>query len=598
MIIIAVSEYTLPYPSLPGTLTSAERLAKWARQKGPGRNYNVLEITDADRIPVTVARIKDEISTLLKTEIIDRLVVYFAGHGLVRSAADQFWLLTNAAEDRSEGIALSAFINGLKHYGIGALNSNLPKGQLCIIADACRNTHFNAINFSGDPILTGGGIAKELEIDFLMATTLGHFAFQQNAIDGGKPYCLFSDTLCDALEGTVSEVIEKNYHPFSPIISNHLLARYLDDEVPKRANQFNEDMQPDTATGLRMNHNYYDILSQEEIPFEYAAKPNQHVKVGHGRRLPPDEAKLKFQPDRAQTSSFQTLLDRADYLLDRMSSTERFMSSVVCEGNEEIAFPPNINREEFLRDGRVWLYRPFLAFEGHLPLFVRQEAGWTLVPILPFTRTVLQEDAPGDILLKQNSFSKVGNWDTSLSSMVANSHLKPSRLADAIRIADEIRSLKEMRPNNANIAGYLYDMAGDRDNAIRTAHYMHKVDYVSLDLALIAAATLNWEEANNGTWQIRATLAAVESDQTKSKNRPAYANSSFERKENVILGSVLPIFRQGWQMMEWAHHNSNMPAILRELAPQTQGYSAVVLPDEAMQKLAEAFHYRIGSILN
>src|SRR5580704_6829970 len=90
MVVIAVSNYDPPYEALPGTLTSARRIADWAKTPGEGRNYKVVEITDASvgsqpGVPVTVERLRKEITSLLDTTIIDRLVVYFAGHGVVRS---------------------------------------------------------------------------------------------------------------------------------------------------------------------------------------------------------------------------------------------------------------------------------------------------------------------------------------------------------------------------------------------------------------------------------------------------------------------------------------------------------------------------------
>ena len=46
MIIIAVSNYAGGYLSLPGTLTSAQRLRQWAQEPVSDRNYNVLYLGD------------------------------------------------------------------------------------------------------------------------------------------------------------------------------------------------------------------------------------------------------------------------------------------------------------------------------------------------------------------------------------------------------------------------------------------------------------------------------------------------------------------------------------------------------------------------
>ncbi len=63
MVVIAVSNYDAPYEPLPGTLTSARRIANWAKSPGVGRGYKVLEINDAPAgaqpgKPVTAERLR------------------------------------------------------------------------------------------------------------------------------------------------------------------------------------------------------------------------------------------------------------------------------------------------------------------------------------------------------------------------------------------------------------------------------------------------------------------------------------------------------------------------------------------------------------
>ncbi|WP_143750631.1 caspase family protein [Mesorhizobium sp. WSM4312] len=266
MVVIAVSNYDPPYEALPGTLTSARRIAAWARTPGDGRNYKVLEITDAPAggkpgIPVTVERLRKEITDLLDAAIIDRLVVYFAGHGVVRSTAEEFWLLTHAGRDSGECVGVMQFMEGLRNYGIGASSHELKKGQLAIIADACRNVHQDGLGFVANGVMTKKGKAVGLQTDLFRATTLGAYAYQVKAVEGAEPYCLFSSVLCDALEGKVPAVIDSEYHPFKPVISNDKLADYLDLEVPRRAAELNETMEPDNQASIRLDHNYYDILN-------------------------------------------------------------------------------------------------------------------------------------------------------------------------------------------------------------------------------------------------------------------------------------------------------------------------------------------------
>ena len=222
MIIIAVSKYTGAYKNLPGTITSARRLREWAEQPSEDCNYNVLYLDDSNGKKVNIERVKKEVTHFVDNNFIDRLVVYFAGHGIVRSAGDQFWLLTDAAIDTREGINVEAFRRGLLKCNIS--NANIA-GQLCIIGDACRNTGRDAIEFYGDPILTSSKTKnRSIQLDRYLSTGLGSRSFQINQTDSQNAYCLFSEVMLAALNGEIPDAIETEFHKFQPVVTNHKLA--------------------------------------------------------------------------------------------------------------------------------------------------------------------------------------------------------------------------------------------------------------------------------------------------------------------------------------------------------------------------------------
>jgi hypothetical protein len=92
MIIIAVSKYSGAYDNLPGTITSARRLREWAEQTDEDCNYKVLYLADDVFEKIDVQLVREKVREFVENNFIDRLVVYFAGHGLVRSAGEQFCL--------------------------------------------------------------------------------------------------------------------------------------------------------------------------------------------------------------------------------------------------------------------------------------------------------------------------------------------------------------------------------------------------------------------------------------------------------------------------------------------------------------------------
>jgi hypothetical protein len=582
MIVIAVSRYEAPYPALPGTLTSAKRMADWAKAPGDGRGYDVLEIDDREGKAVTVARLREEIEPFLLNRIIDRLIVYFAGHGLVRSASDQFWLLTNAANSRREGVNLMEFIDSLQRYGIGAANAKLHKGQLSIIADACRNTTTIAIDFIGDAILTPAAPPKPMEIDFLMATTLGHFAFQPNAVEGGEPYCLFSDTLLDALEGKVPEVIEDQGHIWAPVIPNDRLATYIDTEVPIRAAIYHEEMTPDTVTGLRRDHNYYDLIRP--------ATAN-----GHPESLAPDapptaatrvaqtEKSIGYASFQAASNGYRHVTDRAQWLCDQLLPVTG-RPAILSEFIDQVAIPDDLTTG-FRRRGDQWA---FTSLRRELrPIFVRREVGWTIAPLMPLTVAILPPDAPGDIILQGGD----EQWDLSLSTAFNSAQAKTDGLAARLREADKLRIGKDIRPNSANLVAYAYTLAGDPDTIVRTARYMMINGYVSFDLAALCAEQLDFGGREAG-WRITANLPAVDPDDDQS--RPDYARKAFDKATDVQVDGIFPIFRQGWARL--AKGPFELPDAYRKLAELVLPYAPTVFPDSAMDILAEEFGYRTASV--
>lgn len=601
MIVIAVSKYNGPYANLPGTLTSAKRIANWARQPGPGRGYTVLEITDANGAAVTVDRLKNEITPFLQGNIIDRLVVYFAGHGLVRSTADQYWLLTDAANDDREGVNTNAFKRGLTRQGIGSNHPDLLQGQLCFIVDACRNTSEEALNFVGDPIIAGGGAAQKMQIDLFFATMLGKYAYQPKSAGNQPSYCLFSDTITEALEGKVPQVIETTHHPFKPVIVNNLLADYLDVEVPKRAARLNETMVPDNNPLIRMAHNYYDVLTpplggtpppvgdpEDETPVTHDAPDPENMQ--EAVRM----GEAEGSPDMSErTHIFEMVLENAQYTLNHATRKAPFYPSIVIEASRTVAVIRD-GKEGLQRIGDVWVYTAPTESLANYPVFAQQNGQWLLVPVFDHTQAILPRALPGDVLLRKMEPDRVTpypHWDTSLSAAATMTKTMPLRVSDAVQLADTIRYGKARKPNNANIAGYLYDFVGDIDNTRRTAHYMVEDSILPIDLALLAAEQLRWQRDQDGYWQVRADLPAVEKNRDGPQHRPKYTNAAFDAKYDVPVRGILPIFRQGWLMLAEADH-LELPPMLGEISLSLAGRPAVLLPPVAMEKLVEFFGYQ------
>lgn len=601
MIVIAVSDYKGGYPALHGTVPSAKRLANWAAQTEPGRGYSVLEITDENGIDVTVDRLRSEIKTFLASRLIDRLVVYFAGHGLVRSTADQYWLLTNAAYDHGEGVDMNGFKLGLTQIGIGQSNKDLSAGQLCFIVDACRNTATQATYFQGNAIITQAGRSDRMQVDLFFATALGQYAYAVGA-SAGAPHCLFSSVLSDALEGNIPDVVEETHHPFSPAIVNNLLADYLDKEVPKRARQLGQSMTPDTNTGIRTPLNYYDLLQAplpESRPLSPPSSDPMKMTIPElASRIDLEFHKMstgKTTVFEERTEEFRAALRRTNTIFSRLRSRSRQYSRIIIEASPAVAIPRGAFEVlERIDDG--WIYGAPPHRYRNDPIFARRGDGWILAPLVDFTDTMLPAAFPGDVLLRSDfpadpHIMPFGPWDTSLSATAALVTPMPLRISDAVHLADTIRYGKARHPNHANIAGYLYDFVDDGDNARRTAHFMVEDSTLPIDLALVAGENLRWYQSEEDGWEVRADLPAVEATK-EGEPRPWFTTTAFESKANVRVHGILPIHRRGWFRLA-ATHSRTLPFNVTEIVESMAGGSAVTLPDFAMRMIVEFFGYSV-----
>lgn len=599
MIIIAVSRYRGSYINLPGAITSAQRLRQWAEQQDEDCGYKVLYLGDDELPGITVDLLRDKITTFVDTTFMDRLVVYFAGHGIVRSAGDQFWLLTNAEDDEREGINVEAFRRGLLKCNIGQHNDQV-NGQLCLIGDACRNTARDAINFSGDPILTRTGRKNtSIQLDRFLSTGLGDYSFQMDETDGHEAYCLFSEVLLGALAGEVLEAIETEYHQFKPAVTNHKLAEYLETEVKARAAAIDESMEPDLLTGIHPPYNFYKRLN-EPVSINEPRDP-QLTEAKRMAIQKPQQKDVNDQTSRDRGHSAQVVMQMAlnDFTRDERYAPFRF-NNIYSEYRGYSAFFSDFRPSRIAIPSHATIeVVPYGGIYGFIamcygdPILVEQDDKWIILPAYPRVASVLLRDYPGDVLLhKFNYKTRYYNWDTYLSDFLNLDRDAPLRAADAGKFADKIRVGKEKYPHQAVTAGYLYEFSNDYDNIARTAHYMAIYGVVPFDLALLCADAIRWRKEADFVVAY-ADIPATESvSNDVSSDRPSYTKTAFPASENVRLWGIAPIFRQGWSFMQTEQY-LQIPDTIRRIGEETNGRSAASLTREGLEMFRGVFDYRI-----
>jgi hypothetical protein len=212
-------------PALGGAASGAEAFARWARDQG----FDACSVTDAAG-PVTVQAIKERIGAAVKSRTCTQLVIYFAGHGILKSADTEMWLLSDAASDANAAVNLVGSIRLGRNCGIP---------HLVFISDACRS-------LAADPRLsevTGSSIfpievtpQKRPEVDVFYATLPGDVSWEVPAADAARRYDgIFTKCMLKGLMDPDVDLVEtvpgENGASIS-VISSRTLKPWLEERVP------------------------------------------------------------------------------------------------------------------------------------------------------------------------------------------------------------------------------------------------------------------------------------------------------------------------------------------------------------------------------
>jgi hypothetical protein len=229
-----------PLEYLQGAENGAKAFGAWAKSLGIPT-----EIITDEMHPAGFDTVKAAFGRLFTGKPrISRLLIYFAGHGLARDAAEDLWLLSEWSTTE-RAVSVRGLCYKLVRYGVE---------QLTIVSDACRSPAASAVLF-GDPVLDRGSFDSHVPLtDMLHASSAFHAAYMVRGSTPEEDRCIFSGLLNEALSGAHDTAFEA---PERLRITNFSLADFLNREVPLRAGQYQVELRPDITTGLRPPDNIY-----------------------------------------------------------------------------------------------------------------------------------------------------------------------------------------------------------------------------------------------------------------------------------------------------------------------------------------------------
>jgi hypothetical protein len=218
-IVVGVSKIPGLQP-LPGARTGADEFAAWARAQG----FDVECVNDWTGVRAVQSR---DIATIVRRAVDDmtmeRLFIFFAGHGVSKGGAD-FWLLSDVINDSTEAINVDLSVR--RAWGCGIRH-------VAFFADACRTPpESQTINeVEGRSLFPPGrSFDGSVELDQFYATMAGDPAWEKNGHNGADAFGIFSQCLMRGLRGEEPGVVEQ---VVGGLQERAVLARTLRDVLKK-----------------------------------------------------------------------------------------------------------------------------------------------------------------------------------------------------------------------------------------------------------------------------------------------------------------------------------------------------------------------------
>lgn len=237
-VVIGVNQ-TGGLPILTAAVSGAEDFNNWAVSQG----FDTCLLTDKKSL-VTVKMIKGAVANFVNQKVYEQMVVYFSGHGILKTAVDELWLLSEAPGDSDAAVNVQPSRYLSRRCGIP---------NVVFISDACRSTplNFQIAQVSGSVIFPNTFSANtRVNVDMLYATAPGDPAFEVQVEEATKNYCgLYTRELLKGLNGKVPQIIQEydlsssglagfNNRKYS-VVPAYELSEYLYSAVPISASLIN-----------------------------------------------------------------------------------------------------------------------------------------------------------------------------------------------------------------------------------------------------------------------------------------------------------------------------------------------------------------------
>jgi hypothetical protein len=555
-----------PLDFLQGAANGAEAFGAWATGLGIPS-----EILVDDVKPVGFADVRDALQRLLRgPEKVGRLLIYFAGHGVARDAAEDLWLLSQWLEDQ-RAVAVGGLRRRLERFGID---------QVTMIGDACRSIANSAdsADLVADPVLGRGPVDSHVpRVDLLRASASFSAAYMVMGEEPENDRCIFSGVLEEALLGAHAAAFDTSRR----CITSISLAMFLDDAVKARAKEYGVDLQPDNIPGFYPPNDVYLAAMPGTPPAlrpwpavgtigPMGTSPVAGTRGGkRGWSTQPGAPGIKGAVRAAALTFFSDSEQVETARVSQEQEIQDLSASYEGEGERPTHFKAGAGfsltgttaRSAYLghhakavsaRDHAWWKIvpdnGPLLTLP--LPLLVELSDGtWAGAAVLPgfiATFTVNNEGLVVSLIYRRMHSPEV-NRDT--ENAVAQ--LRAGALATdaAYDFPARLRDAKEQDPVQGVLAAYIYDAQGDIESVRRTAFYLARAGIpIPFDIAILGRLPAAWVSPG----LMVADIPATGKRQPRSANERtrSWAFEATDKVERADVAGVFPWLRQGWALLD------------------------------------------------
>ncbi len=512
---------------VPGAIPSAERFADWARSQ----DYDVALVTD-DPDPVTCDRLAAVFHEKLGSGGQERVIVSFAGHGLIRGGAEEYWLLSGWRTRATEAVNYLKLRDRLSTY---------RPGQIAIVSDACRSLPTARAKWvEGNGVIDiKDYVEAPVQVALLNGTRAAQPSFS-TPLGAEEAYCFLTQVVTNALWGSPNDAVQLDDAGRAVVLNDNLLG-VIERELPLLASRYQRQQIPDLQGGWRAPKNVWSVLPARQ---QVAAVP------------------LIGPSDGPDDQTFTRSLDHQDAQAEAAAAAEQFVERLQTE---------NLAPKFRSRTG--------LAFAGAEVDQIVVSSGFAVTPRIGGRRRFeLRRDGESraaSVLARLNNGSWVGAavyerfvGSFSIGPDGADSYLLRSTrfgraraaeravamaavgqdLGDPFELAAQLRDGKHADPVLGALASYAYARAGAIEDIRRLCYfYCYHNQPVPFDAVLLARVPIHRGDHGNWVAEIPATPERAPYNATERLRDFTFRATP---PGSIEVAGHFPWLRQGWALLE------------------------------------------------